>query len=343
MNRPSFARVGALTGAGVLALSACATPGGSVDNPSPGAGTPTTFTVGLTYTPDIQFAPFYVAAEQGYYDDAGLDVTLRHHGASEGLFGAIESGREDVVVAGGDEMLQARSQGTPLLDVATLYQEYPVTAIVPDESDIRSAGDLAGRTVGVPGPFGETYFGLLALLDEAGLAEDDVRVEHIGYTQQAALTAGHVDAVMGFVNNDAVQFEAAGESVRTIPIAEGDAPLVGIGLGVLDETAEREPEAVAALVEATLRGVRDVIEDPEAAIEASSAHVPDLATEEQRAAARATLDATVPLYGRQEEVGAQDPRTWRAMAELMDAHGLLAGPVPGGEAWTDEFLPSRTN
>src|SRR5690349_9886671 len=63
-------------------------------------------TVGLTYIPNIQFAPFYVADSLGYYKDAGLNVTLRHHSFSEDEFGAVSAGKEDAVFGGGDEMLQ---------------------------------------------------------------------------------------------------------------------------------------------------------------------------------------------------------------------------------------------
>ena len=332
----------------VLALAACAGQPGGTDStatsaPGTASGAGTEMTIGLTYTPDIQFAPFYVAAEKGYYEDAGLDVSLRHHGASEGLFTAISGGQEDVVVAGGDEMLQARSQDVPLLDVATLYQDYPVALIVPADSEIRTAADLKGHKVGIPGPFGETYFGLVALLHGAGLTEDDVTVEHIGFTQQAALTAGHVDAVMGFVNNDAVRFAQAGQEVRTIPVTEGDVPLVGIGLGVLDTTADERPEDVAAVVEATLRGVRDVVADPQEAVDLSAEYVPDLNRQEQQDEALATLEATVPLYGEGDQIGAQDAATWEAMVTLMGDNGLLASAVDPADAWTAKFLPGATN
>lgn len=331
----------------LLALAACTAQPAAQDAATTaatgGGADAAQMTIGLTYTPDIQFAPFYVAAEKGYYEEAGLDVTLRHHGANEGLFTAVAGGQEDVVVAGGDEMLQARSQDVPLLDVATLYQEYPVALIVPADSPIESAADLEGRSVGVPGPFGETWFGLVALLRGAGLTEDDVTVEHIGFTQQAALTAGHVDAVMGYVNNDAVRFAAAGQDVRSIPVTEGEVPLVGIGLGVLDSTAQERPEDVAAMVEATLRGVADVVEDPQEAVELSVGYVPDLGREDRQAEALATLEATVPLYGEGDAIGAQSPQTWEAMAVLMEENGLLDAAVDPAEAWTDEFLPAASN
>jgi len=50
---------------------------------------PTKLTIGLTYIPNVQFSPFYVARDQGLFAEQGLDVTLRHHGAQEDSFGAL--------------------------------------------------------------------------------------------------------------------------------------------------------------------------------------------------------------------------------------------------------------
>lgn len=323
----------------VLLAAACSTtdPDPDTTTDAEPTGATSELTIGLTYTPDIQFAPFYVAEANGYYAASGVDVTLRHHGQSESLFGALDAGEEHLVVAGGDEMLQARSQGVGITSVATLYQEYPVVLIVPEDSGITTHADLPGHTVGIPGPFGETYFGLLAMLDGAHLTQDEVAVEHIGFTQQAALTAGHVDAVVGFANNDAVQFDVAGLPVRTLDLVPGGVPLIGIGLGVAD-TVE-DAAAVRAVVAATLRGVQDVIADPAGAVEIAGEYVPGLTAEEQRDAALATLDATVPLYGPAEEVGASTVAQWQAMAEFMDAHGLLGGDVAAADAMTTDYLP----
>ena len=329
----------ALAATAVLLAAACSStePESDATTGEQTAGASGEMTIGLTYTPDIQFAPFYVAEANGYYEASGVDVTLRHHGQSESLFGALDAGEEHLVVAGGDEMLQARSQGVGITSVATLYQDYPVVLIVPEDSDITTHADLPGHTVGIPGPFGETYFGLLAMLDGAHLAQDEVTVEHIGFTQQAALTAGHVDAVVGFANNDAVQFDVSGLPVRTIPLVPGGVPLIGIGLGVADTVDD--DAAVRAVVEATLRGVRDVIADPAAAVEIASDHVPGLTGQEQRDAALATLEATVPLYGPAETVGASSAEQWLAMAGFMDAHGLLGADVEAADAMTTDYLP----
>lgn len=321
----------------VLVLAGCGAPAKG----SPTAD-PEQLTLGLTYVPNVQFAPFYLAAERGYFDDAGVDVELRHHGESEDLFGALAADDEQLVVAGGDEMMQARSQGTPVLSVATLYRTYPVVAMMPADSTIREPADLAGKRIGVPGPYGETWFGLLALLDSAGLDTDDVRIENIGFTQQAALTAGHVDVAMGFANGDVPALESSGFAVRTLPVGSAEeVPLAGVGLGTTDGYAAEHPDAVRAVNQAVARAVADLENDPQLGLDASKEYIPGTLDETQEKAALATLTATVALYEGEEPVerwGTHDPGVWDRMSGFLLDQGLIEDAVPAEEAWTDDFL-----
>jgi NitT/TauT family transport system substrate-binding protein len=317
------------------AVGAGAVVAGCTD-PRPGAPD-ARLTIGLTYVPNVQFAPFYLAKQRGYFDEAGVDVTLRHHGESEDLFGALSGGREQIVVAGGDEMLQARAQGVDVVSIATLYQTYPVTLIVPEGSDITAPEHLAGRTVGIPGPYGETYFGLLAMLKAAGLTEADLTIASIGYTQQAALAGGHVDAVMGFVNNDIPQFRATGLAVSAVEI--GDVPLVGIGLGTTTRATQQLGAGLRGVTEAVARAVADIAADSALAVEAAADEIPGTVTEEQRAIMTAVAEATVPLYGDLTATwGLHDSQRWEEMATTMLELGLIENEVGAATAFTNDFL-----
>lgn len=318
----------ALGAIGALLLSACS-PGNSPDDQASTAGDSQTLTIGLTYTPNVQFAPFYVAEQQGYFEDAGVEVRLRHHGASEGLFTAATSGEEDLVVAGGDEMLQAAAEGSDLVTIATLYQDYPVALIVPEDSDITSLQDLPGHTVGVPGEFGETWFALQVLLRSLGSSSEQVDVQTIGFTQVGALVSGQVDAVMGFVNNEPVALAQQGTSARVIPL-EGDVPLVGVSMIATGSSLQESPEQVRAVTDAVLRAVTDIVADPSLAVEASAEYVPDLDNEAARASALATVEATVPLYGEGDQIGAIDEARWEQMATFMAEAGLITKKVDVG-------------
>ena len=327
----------ALLAALALVLTGCArTPAPAA--PSAPSG-PAKVTIGLTYIPDIQFAPFYVAAEDGIFTENGLDATLRHHGAQEGLFTALVAGQEQYVIAGGDELVQARSEGMDLVAIGQYYHAYPVVLIVPDASAVQSAADLAGLRVGIPGRFGESWFGLKAALHEAGLTESDVEVVEIGYTAQAALTTSQVDAVVGFANNDLVQFGLAGIPTRAVPLAAGDVPLVSIVLATTKANLDANPETARKVARSMVAGIEKVVAEPASAIEAGRDHIPTLDEAGAAASAKATLEATLPLWrasGR--PTGEMDEQAWADMVAFMRSAGLITADVAAGDAMTNDAV-----
>lgn len=292
--------------------------------------------IGLTYVPNVQFAPYYVALDEGYFDDEGISVELRHHGQDEDLFGALTQGKEDIVVAGGAEMLQANDQGIDAVTFQTLYASYPVAVIVAQDSPIESLNDLEGKTLGVPGRFGETWFGALAFLEQAGLDEEDVEIKEIGFTQQAALSEGHVDAVVGFANNDIPQFKATGLDVRAIDF--DPIPVVGVGNGASSSMISDNPEVIEAVTRATKRAVEDIVNNPSRALEAAQEHLPGTITAEQREVMEDVIEATNELYGTiDSNWGVPDLEVWQEMNDFMANVGLIEQQVDLDDVVTDDF------
>jgi len=337
MNRRTLlAAVAAAVG---LAVAGCATTPPAAVTPAASTAALPTPTIGLTYIPNIQFSPFYVAESSGLFTAEGVRPTLRHHGASEGLFTALVAGQEDFVIAGGDEMLQARAEGADLVSIATYYRSYPVVIIVPADSDITTTADLRDHSIGLPGRYGESWFGLQVALKAAGLTEQDVTIEEIGYTQQAALTTGKVDAIVGFANNDAVQFTLAGFETRSLPLAE-EVPLVGISLITTRAYAEANPEATRAVADGMVAGIAAVVADPAAAVQASVPYVPGLAESDAQQSARATLDATIAVWAPEGAAvtGRQDEQAWAAMTAFMAEQGLTATAQDAAAAMSNDYV-----
>jgi NitT/TauT family transport system substrate-binding protein len=295
-------------------------------------------TIGLGFVPNIQFAPFYVADAKGYYQEEGLEVTFNHHAAGADLFGPLVAGDEGMLMAGGDEVLQASSQGAPLVYVAEIFRQYPVALIVPADSDIQAVADLAGHSVGLPGEYGANYIGLLALLEDAGLTRDDIELQSVGFTQATALLSGEVDAVMGYINNEPIQIEKGGMEVRTFPVSEAK-PLVSNGLVVTSQTLDDDPEQVEKLVAATLKGLQYTIEHPDEALEIAKEYVPTLSDEQQAADAKLVLEATIPLWQSDGKPGEVDAAAWEETMIFLQSIGLLAQPVETGEVLNLDLLP----
>ena len=319
------------------ALTACDSTSTGSSTGSAGT-TPTARTnvsIGLGYIPDIQFAPFYVAQSKGYYSASGLNVTF-NHGVVNDLIGSMVAGRNTFVFAGGDEELVARSKNIQAVDVGTIFQRYPVSLIVPANSPIRSLADLKGHSIGVPGPFGATYTGLLALLYHAKLSLNDIRLQSIGFTQVAALLSNRVDAVMGYANNEPLQLEARGFAVRTFNVSDYQ-PLVSNGIVTLQQTLQAQPQMVKSFVQATLKGLRDVFADPTGAVQISKSYIPGLL---DTAKALKVLQATIPFWKGAGAAGYNDPATWQAMADFLVAQKIIPTAQDLSQAYTNQFIGS---
>ncbi len=312
LNRRLFLAGSALGGA---ALAGCG-------KAAPGVAEKPKVTVGLTYIPNVQFSPFYLAESEGLFRDQGVDVQLRHHGTQEGLFTALEAGEEQVVFASGDEAVVAAAGGlSTLRTCATCYQSYP--GVVLGGPQVAALADLKGRRFGVPGRNGSTWFTALAALAAAGLSESDVEIVEVGWTQVSALTSGQVDAVVGFKNNDAVQVAAAGFTANEIPVVDAATPnLVGPGLMVLD--GKVDAATLGRIVAAVKAAEEAIVANPEKALAATEKHVPTLAEPEQRATASTVLEATSALWKRDGKVSLEaDEAAFNRMAGFLAERGII--------------------
>jgi putative sulfonate/nitrate/taurine transport system substrate-binding protein len=321
-----------------LVLSACVAGSNAGQSGSSATGD-ADVTIGLTYIPNVQFAPVYVADAQGLYNDAGVTATVRHHGSDEGLFTALLAGQEDVVIASGDEAVVAASQGLDLVSIGQYYASYPGTVIVPADSPIATLADLKGKTIGIPGEYGSSYYATLAAIKAGGLQTSDVTISSIGYTQQAALAAGQVDAVVGFTNNDAVQMRLSGLDIREIPLDDGSTPLVAASIVTTREWAQSHPDAARAVVSATTEAMNAIAADPQVALDATAQWDTTLTDETSLGAANAVLAATVPLWlGDDARAdGVQDLATWSSMVSFLSSIGVLEGDVDPSAIVTNEY------
>ena len=317
----------------MAALAACSTGSptqttaqsttGPAASPTGSSVAPVALTVGLTYIPNVQFSPFYVGVDEGIFAAAGLDVTVRHHGAQEDVFGAMVAGREQVVFASCDEAVVAAGQTPDLRTFATAYQQFPGVVIVPAASGAKSMSDLKGARIGIPGHYGSTYYAALVALHNAGLTEADVQLTDIGYTQVAALQGGKVEAIVGYTNNETVQCRLAGLDVIEIPVQDpADPTLVGPGLITLDGTVP--VDVLARLAGAMKEAEQRIVDDPTLAITATAKQVPTLSDANQRKAAEAVLAATTELWKRDGQVSvAVDEAAFARMGEFLVQVGII--------------------
>ncbi len=329
-----------------LALVAC---GDSTPTTGPAAAGPTAgatpakgkqaVKLALSYIPNVQFAPYYVAKDKGYFEAEGLDVTF-DYSTVETLLTLVGQGTIPFALAGGDEVLQARAGSIPVVYIATQYQKYPVALAAPKGKGITKPADLKGKTVGIPGQFGSTYVGLKAVLAAGKLSEEDVKVQTIGFTQREALSQGKVDAAMVYSMNEPVQLQQAGIALDTVEVSSLIS-LASIGLVTSEKLITTQPELVQKMVRAVSRGIKDTIASPEAAFDSTGRVAPD-AKGDNPALQLLVLKETVKFMTadnvKEQPIGYSDPKVWEASQQFLLDNKLIRARVETKDAFTNKFV-----
>lgn len=307
------------TGATAQATTAGANPGSTVDTAHP-----IKVTIALGYNPDIQFAPFYVALNKGYYKELGLDVTFKH-GIVPDLIKLLGSGDEGVnfAVASGDEVIPARLQGIPVIYIMTWYRQYPVAAVSINGKGptLKSPADLKGRSVGVPGPYGSNYTGLLALLKAGNLTLNDIQMKSIGFTQVENLVQGQVDTAMVYAANEPVQLRNQGYDVSTLNVSDY-MQLASNGL-ITNENTFKNTDLVSRVVRATEKGIEDTIKDPEGAFQSSLTQVPQAGGTNKNVQMKVLQETIKLMQAKSGDPAAQHPVGWTDLQTWSNTQDFL--------------------
>src|SRR5688500_2856805 len=312
-----------------LVLSGCS------GSPANGQAELTKIQLPMGYIPNIQFAPFYVAIEKGYFHEAGIDLELDYKFETDGV-ALVGAGELPFAIVSGEQVLLARAQGLPVVYVAAWYQQYPVSVVAKSELSVLIPQDLKGKKIGLPGLFGANYVGLRALLFEAKMSESDVTLDAIGFNQVDLLAAGEQDVVVGYAANEPIQLRARGIPVTEIRVADY-VQLASNGILANEKVISENPDLVRGFVSAFLKGLADTIANPDEAFELSEAHIPNFAeldTEVQKQ----VLETSIEQW-QAERLGYSDPQAWENMQNVLLEMGLITEEMDLSKAFTNEFVP----
>lgn len=293
---------------------------------------PRTVKLAMGYIPNVQFTPVYVALDKGYFAQEGIQIEL-DYGMEHDLLKLVGTGERQFVIGSGDQVIMARSEGLPVVYVLNWYRRFPVS--VAALKPLNTPQDLIGKKVGIPGLYGASYIGWLAMLNAAGIDPTSVNLISIGYTQAESLVAGQVDAAVVYAMNEPVRLREQGYQVNELMVADY-INFVSNGLITNEKTIREQPQLVRGMARALIRGLQDTLSDPDAAFAVCRRYVPeidDAAAPLQRAVLQAALD-----FWRGEPLGHSDPAAWQASLSFMRQSGLIGRDLDVNSLYTNEFV-----
>ena len=316
-------------------LAGCAAPA----TPAPTATTNPVIhvKVPMGYIPNVQFAPFYMAIERGYFKDAGIDIEFDYANETDGV-ALVGANTLQFALVSGEQVLMARAQGLPVVYVLAWYQKYPVSIVSMSDQNIKNPTDLRGKKIGLPGLYGANYVGLRALLYAAGLTEKDVALDSIGYTQVEAMAAGREQAIVGYAANEPVILRSKGYAVNELRVADY-VQLASNGIITNETTIAKNPELVRGFVGAFLKGLKGTIDDPDMAYTVSKKYVQNL-DQADPAVQKQVLGTSVEQW-RAPVLGYSDPAAWENMQKVLLDMKLYNDPLDLKKAYTNDFLPAK--
>jgi NitT/TauT family transport system substrate-binding protein len=199
--------VGALAAATALVLTGCGTGGG--DNGGggdgggdSGSGSLTPVTLQLQWVAQAQFAGYYAAVDQGYYEDEGLDVTIQEGGPDIVPQDVLASGDVDYAISWVPKVLGSIEQGANITDVAQIFERSATTQISFKDKNITKPADLEGKNVGSWG-FGNEWE-LFAGMQKAGVEVGDINLVQQAFDMTGFLS-GDIDAAQAMTYNEYAQ------------------------------------------------------------------------------------------------------------------------------------------
>lgn len=306
----------------------------------------------MTFIPNIQFAPTYVAIEAGYFETAGFDVSLEY--LDEPLVvDLIAADENQFGIVSGEQVILAASQGRPVVYVYEWFQQFPVGIVYSDALEAETITDLVSLDLrfGIPGRFGATYSGLITLLDSAEIAETDITLDEIGFAAPEVFCVGAVDASVIYVNNEPLQIRNRAQNgdcgdvtdVNVLPIGEV-IDLVSNGIITNQETIANNPDKVSAFIDAYNQGVVSTINNPANAYLLSASQIEGLPLENDFRSVLETLadeQATFLMDNPSQEAIAENRMAqYQTLSEEFDSDTLLQYQVllASIELWEAEQL-----
>lgn len=255
---------------GVLGCEA--TTGDEKFNSGEGNGENRKVKVMLDWYPNAVHSFLYVAEENGYFEEEGIEVDVLYPTNPTDPIQLAATGEITLGITYQPDVIMARAKDIPVKAVAAIVPQ-PLNHIVYLDGSLQSPADLEGKTVGYPGiPVNEPL--LNTMVEASGGDPAKVNLIDVGFDLGAALVSAQVDAVIGaYINHEVPVLKYQGHDVHYFdPVEFGVPPYYELVMVTNDTTWEKQKEQIQSFWRAAQKGYQWVRKNPEKGLDILFAH-----------------------------------------------------------------------
>ena len=297
------------------------------------AGEPTKLRFTLDWIPGSVHGPFFIALYRGYYKDEGLDVTIVPGKGSAEVVRQLASGTYDMGYPDINVLIEfnARNPAQHFPEVMIGYEQAPASIFVLKKSGIASPQQLAGKTLGAAA--NDSTFKLFPIFAKfAGFDANAVTVKTIDPAlREGLLVNGEVDAIAAQMFNAMLSLKAKGikeDQVGYFLYKDYGLDLYSNGLAASRAFLTEHGDAVRGFVRATIKGVRDMAEQPELAVAMAGRFEPLLKSDIERERLQLAMSCCIltPNVLKSGFGGVDTTRLERSIGQIVKAYDLPRTP-----------------
>jgi ABC-type nitrate/sulfonate/bicarbonate transport system substrate-binding protein len=295
-------------------------------------------TMVLDWTPNTNHTGLFVALENGYYKEEGLDVEIVQP-SEGGAATLVATQKAEFGISYQEEVTFAKtSEDTlPIKAVATVIQHNTSGFASPKDKNIISPKDFEGKTYGGWGSPSEDAI-LNALMKKEGKDFNKLKVVNIGQDDFFTATSKNIDFAWIFEGWDVVEANRRGIDLNFIPMGQVDerldyyTPLIISNEKLLNEN----PELAKKFLKATTKGYEYAIENPTDAAKILVKHAPEIDEELAIKSQEYLADKYIDDASRW---GEMKDSVWNNYTEFLREYKLINKNLKPSEAYSNEFLP----
>jgi len=284
---------------------------------------------------------FMVARDQGFYRDAGLDVTVTSGKGSGTTAQLVASKASQFGFSDGYAVATGISKGMAIKTVGSVFRKNPSAIIVLADSGIASPKDLEGKTIAMTAGSGQ-YQQWPAFAKGAGLDATRIRMVNIDPAGVGpALVNKKVDAIGGYAQGYVPAIEIrAKKQVRIFWFADYGVNVVSNGIVVHSDLLKSDPDLVRAFVAPTIKGFLYGRQHPDDAVATVKRYLPTVDPAIARRELELSWRTWVTPNTKGKPLGWEAEADWTSTVAVLKQYGGVAAPPTLENLFTNAFVPT---